>query len=103
VPYDNETCFGDAHVPTGNDGSLGVRGLFIATFITENESTLDPILEAQDDDDDIPEDPNGIDWSKWRGVIQAANVADLEFIAQAKADVEALIAEVERLRAMVGK
>lgn len=103
VPYDTETWFGDQHILTGNDGSLGVVGLFAETPLdAENESYLDPVLEARDDDDDIPEDPDdpgSADLNLWRGVIQAGNIADLEFLASAKADVEALIAEVERLRA----
>jgi hypothetical protein len=102
IPYNNETWAGDKHIPTGNDGALGVQGLFAETPIdAENESYLDPVLEARDDDDDIPEDPGdpgSVDLSIWRGVIQAGNAADLIFIANAKADVEALIAEVERLR-----
>lgn len=89
---------------TGNDGSLGVLGLFVETPTGEDESQLDPVLEARDDDDDIPEDPDdpeSVDWNRWRGVIQAGNLADLEFIALAKTDIEALIAEVERLRALL--
>jgi hypothetical protein len=50
---------------------------------------------------DDPDDPDDVDWSKWRGLIQAGNLADLEFIANAKAEVEALIREVERLQALV--
>jgi hypothetical protein len=80
IPYDTETWAGDKHIPTGNDGALGVQGLFVETPIdAENESYLDPVLEARDDDDDIPEDPD-----------DPGNVADLIFIANAKADVEAL-------------
>ena len=54
------------------------------------------------DDEHIPDDPKKpgeIDWSKWRGLIQVENVGDLTFITEAKNDIAALIAEVERLRA----
>jgi hypothetical protein len=62
IPYDNETWAGDKHIPTGNDGALGVQGLFVETPIgAENESYLDLVLEARDDDDDIPE------WSEGTG------------------------------------
>jgi hypothetical protein len=62
------------------------------------------VLDA--DDDTIPEDPDDpdeIDWSKWRGLIHADNLADLAFIAHAKADVAALIKEIDRLQALVGQ
>ncbi len=56
------------------------------------------------DDDTIPEDPDDpdeVDWSRWCGLIHADNLADLDFIANAKADVAALIREIERLQALL--
>jgi hypothetical protein len=104
IPYDNETWVdrGGKLIPTGNDGALGVSGLYIETPIDDDSSEFEAVFYA--DDENIPEDPNDpndADWSQWRGLIQATNVADLEFIAAAKGDIEALIAEVERLRILL--
>jgi len=101
VPYDNESWIGDRHVPNGNDGSLGVDGLYIETPIGDDGSSqLFGVLYADDEHiPDDPDDPDDVDWSRWRGLIRADNLADLAFIANAKADIEALIAEIERLRA----
>jgi hypothetical protein len=48
-----------------------------------------------------PDDTDEVDWSKWRGLIHAKSLADLEVIAHAKSDIEALIAEVELLRSLM--
>jgi hypothetical protein len=99
IPYDNETWPGEKEIPTGNDGSLGVEGLYIEQVVDEDSSDFEPVLYADDDNiPDDPNDPNDVDWSKWRGLIRVTNTADLEFIAQAKPDIAALIAEIERLR-----
>ena len=104
VPYDNESWIGEKHIPTGNDGSLGVDGLYVETFVDEDLIQLDPVLYADDETiPDAPDDPDDVDWSRWHGLIHADNLADLAFIANAKADVAALIKEVERLQALVGQ
>src|SRR4051794_16697388 len=64
-------------VPDSNDGSLGVTGLYVD--VPEHVTTYiaEPVLVANDED--IPADPNDpteIDWSKWRGLIHASNLAD---------------------------
>jgi hypothetical protein len=103
VPYDDESWIGDRHVPTGNDGSLGVDGLYVEIAIDDDTSQLIAVLYADDETiPDDPDDPDDVDWSKWRGLIHAGNLADLEFIAMAKTDIGALIAEVELLRASAG-
>jgi hypothetical protein len=96
VPYDDATLIDDGRlrVPNGNDGSLGVTGIYAKEVISVNETIGHPVLYA--DDKNIHDDA---DWSQWRGHIQVKNVADLEFIAQAKPDIAALIAEIEWLRA----
>src|SRR5262249_1570580 len=99
VSYDDATLIDDGklRVPTGNDGSLGVTGMYAEEVVSETETIGHPVLYA--DDEDIPDDPDDIDWNNWRGLIRAKNIADLDFIAQARPDIQALIAEIERLRA----
>ena len=102
IPYEHATWGDGTSITPGNDGSLGVAGLYVAISTDEDTSILAAVLDA--DDDTIPEDsddPDEVDWSKWRGLIHADNLADLEFIAYAKRDVAALIREVERLQALV--
>jgi hypothetical protein len=98
VPYEHAWWDDKTPIEPGNDGALGVIGLFVEVPQDKDTSYLEAVLEATDDVPDDPDDPDGIDWSRWRGPIQVTNVADLEFITQAKSDIEALIAEVERLR-----
>jgi hypothetical protein len=66
VPYDDETWIdgGKLLVPTGNDGSLGVSGIYVEEVISEDESIGHPVFYA--DDENIPDDPNDpddVDWS----------------------------------------
>lgn len=100
IPYGNASWNnGDQLVPPDHDGSLGVTGLYRVVPIDEFSDEMHPLLIADAEDiPDDPEKPGEIDWSKWRGLIQVENVGDLTFIAEAKNDVAALIAEVERLQ-----
>jgi hypothetical protein len=102
IPYEEAWWQGGEPITPGNDGSLGVAGLYVEIPPDEYSDIRTPVFVA--DDEDIPEDPDDtdeVDWSKWRGLIHAKNLADLEFIAHAKTDVEALIAEVELLRSLI--
>ena len=104
IPYEHATWEDGTLVTPGNDGALGVAGLYVAIPTDDDTIMLAAVLDA-DDDDAIPEDPDDpdeVDWSQWRGLIHADNLADLVFIANAKADVAALIIEIERLQALVG-
>jgi hypothetical protein len=81
-------------ITPGNDGSLGIVGLFVEVPADEDSYTLEPLLYVPDDEvlDALYD---------CRGDILVTNLADLEFIAQARADVAALIGEVERLRGLL--
>src|SRR6266545_6729431 len=106
VPYDTEFWTSkEKRITTGNDGRLGVKALYIEHVVDEDRLEYDPILWI-DDEEDVPKDPDDpdeVDWYRWRGHIHVSNVADLEFIVQAKNDIAALIAEVERLRALLSQ
>jgi len=105
IPYEQATWDDGTLVTPGNDGTLGVAGLYVAVPSDDDTITLAAVLDADDDDSipEDPEDPDEVDWSRWRGQIHADNLADLVFIANAKADVAALITEVERLQALLGQ
>jgi hypothetical protein len=93
IPYEQAWEHPSGEHITGNDGALGVIGLFIEVPAEGDSFVLEPILYVPDDEVlDALED--------WRGDIQVTNLADLDFIANARADIEALIAEVERLRGL---
>lgn len=103
VPYEGGSIWiGDNEEPVqgGNDGSLGLAGLFVA-MPEDVDTWIDQGIIYVDEAEEIPADPNNPDeddLSKWRGSLKVNNLADLEFIAQAKNDIAALIAEVQRLR-----
>jgi len=87
----------------GNDGSLGLYGLYVSVPTREDEWRVHSLLYV-DDEEEVPSDPanpDEIDLSKWRGPLKVTNLADLDFIAHAKQDIAALIAEVEQLRLLV--
>jgi hypothetical protein len=101
IPYEDGSTYMDGREDalSGNDGSLGVMGLYVEHQIDENSWDGEPLLYADDENfPDDPNDPDKIDFAKWRGLIQVKNVADLTFITEAKNDIAALIIEVERLQ-----
>jgi hypothetical protein len=102
IPYEGGTTYlGDSKRPLrpGNDGSLGLMQLYCVRQVNEDEWHLEPILYI---DEEIPETIRGTNYRQWRGFLKAPNLVDLEFIVRAPEDVAALIAEVERLRALLG-
>ncbi len=106
IPYEEGTTYvgsSEEALAPGNDGSLGIAGLYKLITINQDTWTTEGLLTA-DEDEEIPGDPDNpddIDLRKWRGPIKVSNPADLTFIASAKDDIAALIAEVERLRILL--
>ena len=103
VPYEGGSTFisgREEGLEPGNDGSLGLSGLFVGMPPDVDSWIFEPIIWV-DQDEEIPvdpNDPNQDDLSKWRGSLKVRNLADLDFIALSNSDIAALIAEVERLR-----
>lgn len=91
---------GKPRVLGGNDGSLGVTELYRRIDEGDGEDTEVPLLTVNSSPPTNPNDPERPDYRSWRGPIRALP-ADLHFIAHAPTDIEALITEVERLRALV--